>query len=673
MLNVCTAGTSPVSSDSNNNSKSGQSPSSKGADIIDVIKQHQQQQLLPSDVTTNEEHRLLSYVPLREKIQRYAQAGHDVPFFSVEFFPPRTDKGAGNLIQLLDKFRDGDPYFCDITWHAAGNPGSEKPTSSITIAGVALNYCSLDTMLHVICIGLKKADLRAHLERAKSLGIRNILALRGDKHDNCHVYDFHYASDLVQFIREEYGSYFTIVVAGYPVPHPEAESKEHDLLNLKRKVDAGADVIITQLFFEAEDFIEFVRNCRAIGITIPIIPGICSINNYNSMCRFAQLATVPIPERIVRDLKPVKANDEAVRNYGVHFLVDLCRKLIAANLSSGLHFYTLNQDTVIRVIKELGLWKKMEIRTLPWRVATNYRRVGESIRSVFWINRPKSYIHRTSHWKDFSYASWSSSTMSSISESMSSYYSFLEVSNSKHQLDGALGEQPTASSLNQVFYSYYSRYSTNFDTANGETLSSISSLPWVQQANSHFLKAAFQHYGQYITGGGLLITNYLPRLNGLCSEDRRLGWGEKGGKIYQKEYLEFFLAPHHLGRLTAVLQATANNHDISYMVSNRSGSVQLSNWSPHTVNTLSWGSFPGYQRLIRAYVADLPSFGAWRDEAFGLFDSWLQLYPTESEAYQLISRVQEDYLLVSLIDNQFVSAEADTFKHIFNQLPLLIT
>lgn len=336
------------------------------------------------------------------------------------------------------------------------------------------------------------------------------------------------------------------------------------------------------------------------------------------MCRFAQLATVPIPERIVRDLEPVKANDEAVRNYGVHFLVELCRKLIAANLSSGLHFYTLNQDTVIRVIKELGLWKKMEIRTLPWRVATNYRRVGESVRSVFWINRPKSYIHRTAHWKDFSYASWSSSTMSSISESMSSYYSFLEVSNSKQQLDVLLGEQPTASNLNQVFYSYYSRYSTNFDTANGETLSSISSLPWVQQANSHFLsklhrhcfrichclfyrclfwqaEAAFQHYGQYITGGGLLITNYLPRLNGLCSEDRRLGWGEKGGKIYQKEYLEFFLAPHHLGRLTAVIQATANNHDISYIVSNRSGSVQLSNWSPHTVNTLSWGSFPGKQ------------------------------------------------------------------------------
>src|SRR5699024_8160286 len=129
------------------------------------------------------------------------------------------------------------------------------------------------------------------------IGIRNILALRGDKHgewpirqcllplpkkgrllsllllENCQVFDFRYASDLVQFIKREYGNYFTIVVAGYPVPHPEADSKEHDLQCLKEKVDAGADVIITQLFFEAEDYIEFVRNCRAIGITVPIIPG----------------------------------------------------------------------------------------------------------------------------------------------------------------------------------------------------------------------------------------------------------------------------------------------------------------------------------------------------------------------------------------------------------------
>lgn len=133
-------------------------------------------------IASSEDARPPTFVPLSEKIDRYHNSTHNVPFFSVEFFPPRTDRSASTLIQLLDRFREGDPYFCDITWHAAGSPGLEKPTSSITIAGVALNYCALETMLHITCIGLTAVDVRQHLERAKRLGIRNILALRGDMH-----------------------------------------------------------------------------------------------------------------------------------------------------------------------------------------------------------------------------------------------------------------------------------------------------------------------------------------------------------------------------------------------------------------------------------------------------------------------------------------------------------
>lgn len=126
-----------------------------------------------------------SFVPLSRKVLRYFEhdySSNSVPFFSVEFFPPRTANGSGSWVRLLDRYREGDPFFCDITWHVSGNPGLETPTSSITVAGVALNYCCHDTMLHIICIGLTKNDLRRHLDRAKRLGIRNILALRGDRH-----------------------------------------------------------------------------------------------------------------------------------------------------------------------------------------------------------------------------------------------------------------------------------------------------------------------------------------------------------------------------------------------------------------------------------------------------------------------------------------------------------
>ena len=172
MLDVC-ANTALSSSDGN---------SSNNNNSVSNGDSNKRLHLSAAPVSSDSEDPLLSHVPLVNKIRRYMAASHDSPFFSVEFFPPRTDKSACNLVRLLDKFRDGDPFFADITWHAAGNPGQDRPTSSITIAGVALNYCALDTMLHVTCIGMTKADLRQHLERAKGLGIRNILALRGDKH-----------------------------------------------------------------------------------------------------------------------------------------------------------------------------------------------------------------------------------------------------------------------------------------------------------------------------------------------------------------------------------------------------------------------------------------------------------------------------------------------------------
>ena len=168
MLDVCANSLSP--SNGNSSSKTINGDNKLHITAVEIVSNNNQ------DPTYS------AYVPLVDKIQRYINARHDVPFFSVEFFPPRNDKSASTFIQLLDKFREGDPYFCDITWHAAGMPGLESPTSSITIAGVSLNYSCLDTMLHVTCIGTTKADLRQHLERAKRLGIRSILALRGDKH-----------------------------------------------------------------------------------------------------------------------------------------------------------------------------------------------------------------------------------------------------------------------------------------------------------------------------------------------------------------------------------------------------------------------------------------------------------------------------------------------------------
>ncbi|KAJ6224633.1 hypothetical protein RDWZM_003178 [Blomia tropicalis] len=626
-----------------------------------------------SSIVVTKNRQISTYQPLSEKIARYQ---NDIPFFSIEFFPPRSDKGATDLVRMLDHFRDGEPFFCDITWHTAGNPGSDKPTSSITFAGVALNYCCLDTMLHIICLGLTKTDLRQHLERAKFLGIKNILALRGDKNDDSKIYDFEYAADLVRFIRQEYGDYFTIVVAGYPIPHPESKSKEHDLECLKRKVDAGADAIITQLFFEVDDYVNFVQNCRQIGINVPIIPGICSINNYGSILKFASLSSVPIPDRMMKALEPIKTNTEAVKNYGIHFLTDMCRQLIKHNLSPGLHFYTLNQKTIIPVLKAIGLWKHEPIRLLPWRPATNHRRTNESTRSVFWINRPKSYINRTFEWKRYPNI-WNTAFSNQIADLSESYYPFLETSTTtKKEIDQFWTDvdKPSVRDVFRMFYSYYSNINYgNESNDNGNPLITI--LPWIQErTNIHFMEAAFTHYGRYIKNG-LLITNYLPGFGAINQADDRYGWGEPNGVVYQKEYLEFFFDSSHLDRLKGKLERAQS---VSYCITNRNRTIWLSNWPQHNPITISWGLFPSYQ-LIPAYVADPISFNIWRTETFDLFTTWHNLYRSQScdgnchdesmfEPYRnVIKHIRDDFLLVSLIDNQSANS-SPTFTNIFDEI-----
>lgn len=237
---------------------------------------------------------------------------------------------------------------------------------------------------------MSQQRLSVCLERAKKLGIRNLLALRGDKASVEKETDFQYASEMIRYIRQSYGDYFTIAVAGYPTKHPESPTKQHDLHFLKEKVDAGADFVITQLFFESRLFIQFVADCRAIGIMVPIIPGVMPIQNYDSLEKIARVSQLTIPKEILLDLEPIKNNDEAVRNYGIDWTISLCREIIKSGTTSGIHFYTLNQEhATIRIVKALNLADTCPSKPLPWGASANHRRSSESVRPIFWSSRPK--------------------------------------------------------------------------------------------------------------------------------------------------------------------------------------------------------------------------------------------------------------------------------------------
>lgn len=174
------------------------------------------------------------------------------------------------------------------------------------------SYCGFDTMLHITSLGYTKEQVRDTLTKARHLGIENILALRGDKPPSNAPGDFKHAVDLVRFIRAEFGKQFVVCVAGYPNPHPESVSYEQDLQYLKEKVDAGADFVITQLFFKPEQFVSFVNDCRRLGISCPILPGIFPIQSYQSLIAVTKLAKINLPDDIAEVVHNIKDNDEGI-------------------------------------------------------------------------------------------------------------------------------------------------------------------------------------------------------------------------------------------------------------------------------------------------------------------------------------------------------------------------
>ncbi|XP_047725338.1 methylenetetrahydrofolate reductase (NADPH) isoform X4 [Prionailurus viverrinus] len=396
---------------------------------------------------------------LREKMRRRMESGDK--WFSLEFFPPRTAQGAVNLISRFDRMGAGGPLFIDVTWHPAGDPGSDKETSSMVIASTAVNYCGLETILHMTCCCQSREQITGYLHKAKRLGLKNILALRGDPVGDQWEEEeggFSYAADLVRHIRNEFGDYFDVCVAGYPKGHPDAGSFEADLKYLKEKVSAGADFIITQLFFEADTFFHFVKACSEIGITCPILPGIFPIQGYHSLRQLVKLSKLEVPQQIKDVIEPIKDNDAAIRNYGIEQAVSLCQELLTSGLVPGLHFYTLNREmATTEVLKRLGMWIEDPRRPLPWAVSAHPKRREEDVRPIFWASRPKSYIYRTQEWDEFPNGRWGNSSSPAFGELKDYYLFYLTSKSPREELLKMWGEELTGEeSVFEVFACYLS-------------------------------------------------------------------------------------------------------------------------------------------------------------------------------------------------------------------------
>ena len=274
-------------------------------------------------------------------------AAKGVALLSFEFFPPNTPEGVAKLRQTRQVLSELQPEFFSVTYGAGGST-QEKTVGIITeIASEGLQVAP-----HLSCIGATQTSIAELLDHYRAQGIRRLVALRGDLPSGMvDRGEFRYASDLVAFIRQHSGDWFHIEVAAYPETHPQADSPGHDLDNFIRKVEAGADTAITQYFFNASAYFDFVDRARARGVTIPIVPGIMPITNYTQLARFSDNCGAEIPRWIRLRLAAFHDDAASLRAFGHDVVTGLCQGLLDAGVP-GIHFYTLNQSG-----PSVGIWK----------------------------------------------------------------------------------------------------------------------------------------------------------------------------------------------------------------------------------------------------------------------------------------------------------------------------
>jgi methylenetetrahydrofolate reductase (NADPH) len=276
------------------------------------------------------------------------------PRFSFEFFPPKTDDGARTLFNTIEALRPLDPAFVSLTYGAGGS----TRTRTVDLAKRIQSEIGLTVLSHITCAGSSRDELRAIFRDLRDAGVENVLALRGDAPKaDAPTGELRYATDLVGLLRDEFA--FSIGGACYPEMHPEAPDEATDLAHLSEKVARGAEFLVSQLFFDNDRYFAFVERARAVGITVPIVPGIMPITDYRQIARFTAMCGATIPAKLRAALEDRIDEPEAVAELGVAYATLQCVDLLERG-APGIHFYTLNKSpatrAVVSAIAAAGRW-----------------------------------------------------------------------------------------------------------------------------------------------------------------------------------------------------------------------------------------------------------------------------------------------------------------------------
>lgn len=272
--------------------------------------------------------------------------------FSFEFFPPKTDKGIENLKKTRDELAILNPAFFSVTYGAGGTTQDCTLDTVIRIQ----KESGIDAAPHLSCVGSSREQISEILRTYKENGVTRIVTLRGDLPSGMRdIGEFHYANELVSFIREETGDYFHLEVAAYPEKHPQAASYDNDLENFVRKVKAGANSAITQYFYNIDAYKHFVDDCQKQGVEIPVVPGIMPITNFISLARFSDACGAEIPRWLRSRLEGYGNDMESIEKLGTEYVTEMCENLLVQGVP-GLHFYSMNRaEPSMTIWKNLGL------------------------------------------------------------------------------------------------------------------------------------------------------------------------------------------------------------------------------------------------------------------------------------------------------------------------------
>ncbi|CAA7271526.1 unnamed protein product [Cyclocybe aegerita] len=587
------------------------------------------------------------------------------PFYTFEFFPPRTDQGFENLVSRISRLSTLNPLALSVTWGAGGSTKDR----SLELAGLTQGN-GFNTILHLTCTNMEMGLVDEVLKAVKDQGIKNILALRGDPprgEEEWIASDprFTRAADLVSYIRSvpEYSSWFCIGVAGYPDGHADSLVEEDtEIGRLKEKVDAGADFIITQLFYDVDQFLSWYKKVRQRGIRVPVIPGIMPIQTYSSFARVTKLCGARVPDPVSHALAAIGHDDQLVKDFGVNLAVDMISRLRAEGGISGFHFCTLNlEKSVQRVLENLG-WAglptiapnklivetpapgtpthpaphvDLTVLTTP-TLATTLATQSLSATSLTDGEAGRGELNNAASWDDFPNGRFGDFK----SPAFGNQDLWGGSGISRNEALAQWGHPKELEDLTRIFLDYlHSKIPTT-------PLSPTPLSPESLMILKHLEK---------LTERGWWTVGSQPAISGASSSDSVVGWGPRSGYVFQKCFVEFFCETSDVEAIEELVRERGGGW-VHYFASNNEGECR-SNVPADGRNAVTWGVFPG-KEIIQTTIIEKASFLSWKEEAFFIWSEWASFYRPGSAERKLLEGVRDNRWLVSLVHHDYKNTEA---------------